>query len=129
MKNYQLNHSMLIAFFSLLTYFLFKKKKYQVPFQTIFQKQHSDDLDTSSSGNKKKLAKIVVECRKEGIVNYIPPESLDLVNQTNDNNKWEKCRLVLVKTVSGYMLEFYSPPKAPKVRSRVTFRDFFFLQN
>jgi len=71
---------------------------------------------SGSGQNKKKLAKIVVECRKEGNVNYIPPESLD---QTNDNNKWEKCRLVLVKTVGGYMLEFY-PPKASKVRMFIT---------
>ncbi|KAG5683219.1 hypothetical protein PVAND_012514 [Polypedilum vanderplanki] len=106
----KINHK---PFFRRLSFKALRKGK--VPFQTIFQKQHSDDLDVSGSGqNKKKLAKIVVECRKEGNVNYIPPESLD---QTNDNNKWEKCRLVLVKTVSGYMLEFYSPPKAPKPKS------------
>ncbi|KAL7031131.1 hypothetical protein ACKWTF_006899 [Chironomus riparius] len=103
----KINHK---PFFRRLSFKALRKGK------TIFQKSNSDDLDVSGTGqNKKKLAKIVVECRKEGNVNYIPPESLD---QTNDNNKWEKCRLVLVKTVGGYMLEFY-PPKASKPRSGV----------
>lgn len=59
-----------------------------------------------------KLSNIVVECRKEGYVQYLTPESLD---QPGGPHKWEKCRLALVKTVGGYMLEFYSPPKAQKV--------------
>ncbi|CAO1393917.1 unnamed protein product [Diamesa hyperborea] len=85
--------------------------------KAFFHKQHSDDGDTSNSRqNKTKLAKIVVECRKEGTVNYIPPESLD---QPSAPHKWEKCKLVLIKTIGGYMLEFYSPPKAPKPRSGV----------
>lgn len=79
----------------------------------LFQKQHSDEEALSGKqGNKTKLAKIVVECRKEGIVNYLTPESLD---QPGAPPKGERCRLALVKTVSGYMLEFYSPPKATKV--------------
>ena len=57
-----------------------------------------------------------MECRKEGAVNYLTPESLD---QPSGSQKWEKCKLVLVKTVSGYMLEFYSPPKSQKPRSGV----------
>lgn len=82
-----------------------------------FQKQHSDEAELSGKqGSKTKLAKIVVECRKEGIVNYLTPESLD---QPGGPQKWERCRLALVKTVSGYMLEFYSPPKATKPRSGV----------
>lgn len=81
----------------------------------LFHKQHSEDNDISAKqGGKTKLAKIVVECRKEGIVNYLTPESLD---QPGGSQKWERCRLALVKTVSGYMLEFYSPPKATKVRN------------
>ncbi|XP_072934580.1 SH2B adapter protein 2 [Epargyreus clarus] len=83
----------------------------------LFHKQHSDDADLSSMNkNKTKLAKIVVECRKEGSVNYLTPESLE---QPGGPQKWEKCRLALVKTVGGYMLEFYSPPKAQKPRSGV----------
>jgi SH2B adaptor protein 1/3 len=76
----------------------------------LFHKQHSDEMDLAH--NKTKLAKIVVECRKEGIVNYSTPESLD---QPGGPPKWEKCRLALVKAVGGYMLEFYSPPKSTKV--------------
>lgn len=76
----------------------------------LFHKQHSDDIDITHT--KTKLAKIVVECRKEGIVNYSTPESLD---QPGGPPKWEKCRLQLVKATGGYMLEFYSPPKNQKV--------------
>lgn len=85
-----------------------------------FQKQHSDEVELSggnSTGgrqNKVKVAKIVVECRKEGHVQYLTPESLD---QPGASPKWEKCRLALVKTVGGYMLEFYSPAKSQKVRN------------
>ncbi|CAK1541516.1 unnamed protein product [Leptosia nina] len=85
----------------------------------LFQKQHSDEVELSTNlnkHNKTKLAKIVVECRKEGLVNYLTPESLE---QPGGPQKWEKCRLALVKTVGGYMLEFYSPPKAQKPRSGV----------
>lgn len=55
--------------------------------------------------SKAKLAKIVVECMKEGPVHYLSGENLD------GTQKWEKCRLCLVKTVGGYMLEFYIPQK------------------
>lgn len=85
----------------------------------LFHKQHSDEVELSShlnKHNKTKLAKIVVECRKEGLVNNLTPESLE---QPGGPQKWEKCRLALVKTVGGYMLEFYSPPKAQKPRSGV----------
>lgn len=83
----------------------------------LFHKQHSDEVELSGSrANKTKLAKIVVECRKEGTVNYLTPESLE---QPSNSHKWEKCKLVLVKTVGGYMLEFYSPPKSQKPRSGV----------
>lgn len=80
----------------------------------LFHKQHSEEIDMTHS--KTKLAKIVVECRKEGIVNYSTPESLD---QPGGPPKWEKCRLQLVKATGGYMLEFYSPPKNQKPRSGV----------
>lgn len=61
-----------------------------------------------------------MECRKEGYVQYLTPESLDQPR----GPQWEKCRLALVKTVGGYMLEFYSPPKAQKVKLGI---HFFFL--
>ncbi|GAB0091655.1 SH2B adapter protein [Sergentomyia squamirostris] len=84
--------------------------------KAFFHKQHSDEAELSATRqNKTKLSKIVVECRKEGYVNYLTPESLDQPGV----HKWEKCRLALVKTVGGYMLEFYSPPKSQKPRSGV----------
>ncbi|KAH8247177.1 hypothetical protein KR032_012132 [Drosophila birchii] len=86
--------------------------------QAFFHK-NSDDVDGGGGGSKQsktKLAKIVVECRKEGIVNNLTPESLD---QPTGSQKWEKCRLALVKAVGGYMLEFYTPPKSTKPRSGV----------
>ncbi|XP_016951324.1 SH2B adapter protein 2 isoform X2 [Drosophila biarmipes] len=84
-----------------------------------FFHKNSDDADGSGGSGKQsktKLAKIVVECRKEGTVNNLTPESLD---QPTGSQKWEKCRLVLVKAVGGYMLEFYTPHKATKPRSGV----------
>lgn len=84
--------------------------------QAFFHKQHSDEVDFSGSGsarhNKAKLSNIVVECRKTGEVVVLTPESLD---QPSESQKWEKCKLALVKTVGGYLLEFYSPPNAKKV--------------
>lgn len=58
---------------------------------------------------------------KEGIVNYI---SID--NTAFDGkHKWEKCRLVLVKTTGDSMLEFYSPIKSFKPKCGI----FCFLIN
>ncbi|XP_012251547.2 SH2B adapter protein 1 isoform X2 [Athalia rosae] len=84
-----------------------------------FHKQQSDEVELSHSEHRRdkhskaKLSKIVVECRKEGIVNCLMGENID------GTQKWEKCRLALVKAIGGYMLEFYSPPKAVKPRSGV----------
>lgn len=103
-------------FFRRLSFKMLRKGK------ELFHKQHSDEVElamagvASASSSRTKLAKIVVECRKEGIVNYSTPESLD---QPGGPAKWEKCRLALVKAVGGYMLEFYSPPKSTKPRSGV----------
>lgn len=79
----------------------------------LFHKQHSDEVELSyhdrrargDKHEKTKLAKIIVECIREGMVSYLTGDYLD------GRQKWEKCRLVLVKTTGGYMLEFYSPPK------------------
>ncbi|XP_012223613.1 SH2B adapter protein 2 isoform X2 [Linepithema humile] len=85
-----------------------------------FHKQQSDEVELSHSEHRKdkhskaKLSKIVVECRKEGIVNSLMGENIDGTQQ-----KWEKSRLALIKAIGGYMLEFYSPPKAVKPRSGV----------
>lgn len=83
--------------------------------QALFHKQHSDEVELSGSAarqSKTKLSNIVVECRKTGEVIVLTPESLD---QPSAPQKWEKCKLALVKTVGGYLLEFYSPPNAKKV--------------
>ncbi|CAL8071385.1 unnamed protein product [Orchesella dallaii] len=101
-------------FYRRLSFKGFKKGRF-------FHKQLSDEVQLSSSDNKSKhdksskgkLAKILVECQKEGTVHYLSGENLD------GTQKWEKCRLCLVKTVGGYMLEFYSPPKSVKPKSGV----------
>ena len=97
------------------------------PLRYLF-KQHSDEANLSASSNshektseserhtltfwknkhkheKTKLTKMLVECIKEGLVNQLIDEDF------HGRTKWEKCRLVLVKTTGGYMLEFYVPPK------------------
>jgi hypothetical protein len=101
-------------FFRRLSFKALKKGK------GFFYRQVSDEAENSESKcakfdkqSKTRLAKIVVECRKEGIVNYLIGENPD------GTQKWEKCRLALVKTVGGYMLEFYSPPKSAKPKSGV----------
>lgn len=91
---------------------LFGKFKNFMLLQALFHKQHSDESELSARQNKVKLSNIVVECRKEGSVQYLTPESLE---HPSGPQKWEKCRLALVKTVGGYMLEFYSPPKSTQV--------------
>lgn len=56
--------------------------------------------------------KTVVEVVKEGIVNYLGGQELD-------GTTWERCRMCLIKTVGGYMLEFYIPPKSSKPKSGI----------
>ncbi|XP_059217758.1 SH2B adapter protein 2 isoform X1 [Stomoxys calcitrans] len=101
------------TFFRRLSFKGLRKGKNFLFLQTLFHK--SSDEEGSSKHNKK-FAKIVVECQKDGIVNNLTPESLD---QPTGSQKWEKCRLCLVKAVGGYMLEFYMPPKAAKPRCGV----------
>lgn len=97
----KVNHK---PFFRRLSFKGLKKGK------AFFNRQHSDEVELSGSKqNKTKLAKIVVECRKEGPVNLLIPDA----NPSAADN-WQKCRLVLVKTTAGYMLEFYVPPKSQK---------------
>ena len=45
------------------------------------------------------------EWLKEGIVYQLMGED------SSARARWEKCRMVLVQTNGGYMLEFYTPPK------------------
>lgn len=101
------------TFFRRLSFKGLKKGK------SFFHKQQSDEVELSHNEHRKdkhaktKLSKIVVECRKEGIVNSLMGENID------GTQKWEKSRLALIKAIGGYMLEFYSPPKAVKPRSGV----------
>lgn len=50
------------------------------------------------------------EIIKEGIVNYISIDS----STFDTKRKWEKCRLVLVKSTDASLLEFYTPLKSFK---------------
>lgn len=51
------------------------------------------------------------------MVSYVPPEYLKNDNKDLTKLEWEKCKLVLVKCAGGYMLEFHSLDKTPKVRA------------
>ena len=59
----------------------------------------------SSRGSKARTTKMVVECRHEGVVRHL------VSTADGSPQHWEKCRLVLVRTTGGYLLEFYIPPK------------------
>lgn len=52
---------------------------------------------------------------KEGVVNYLTVDTANI----DGKPKWEKCRMALVKTTGGYMLEFYSPTKSLKPKCGV----------
>ena len=99
------------------------------PFKSLF-KQHSAEMDLTawsldsnsittminengpgvkryhrhSRNGEKRMTKLLVECRKEGVV-------WQLIADDRENTRWKRCRLVLMKTTGGDMLEFYSPPK------------------
>jgi hypothetical protein len=62
------------------------------------------DCSHERIAKKAKKHRTVVEVVREDTVRYICGRDLD--GQT-----WQKCRMCLVKTAGGYMLEFYCPPK------------------
>lgn len=94
------------------------------PLRQLFR-QHSYEMELSNSNmndqysnnggiskttlkprhDKVKMIKMLVECKKESVVNKLVDDD------TSDKTKWERCRVVLVKTVAGDLLEFYTPPK------------------
>ncbi|XP_037068875.1 SH2B adapter protein 1-like [Pollicipes pollicipes] len=85
--------------------------------RSVFHKQHSDEVELSphrgrarSDKLRGKLSKIVVEIKYQGIVNFLTGDNLDV---------WSRCRLALVRTGAGYLLEFFTPPKALKPKSGV----------
>ncbi|KAM3723879.1 SH2B adapter protein [Dirofilaria immitis] len=57
-------------------------------------------------------AKTAVELIRDGNVRYM--SGLEL-----ETKQWRKCRLCLVKTAGGYLLEFYSPPKSSRAKSGI----------
>ncbi|KAI1283783.1 SH2B adapter protein 2 [Halotydeus destructor] len=75
--------------------------------------RHNLSTDSSTSSSNRSLSKPlnVIETLKEGLVSYL---NVDVSSLDTENASWEKCRLVLVKTTSGFLLEFYSPIKSNK---------------
>lgn len=64
-----------------------------------------DSKEDVNDDDHKTKSKHRTNIKKEGIV-------YRLVESANSgSHKWEKCRLVLVNNTSGYLLEFYAPPK------------------
>ncbi|XP_065201561.1 SH2B adapter protein 2 isoform X2 [Planococcus citri] len=88
--------------------------------KNFFRKQDSDEIELSMNEKKNdkqtksKLAKITVECRRNGLASYLVAENMD------GQPKWEKCRLSLsTSAAGGYILVFYCPPKANKPKCGV----------
>lgn len=80
-----------------------------------FRRNSAENNERSSKGKKNarqiksKLAKITVECRRNGVASYLVAENMD------GQQKWEKCRLSLTSSAGGgYILVFYCPPKVSK---------------
>lgn len=65
----------------------------------------------SSKANR---SSFVREILKEGIVNYISIDS----STFETKQKWEKCRLMLVKSAETTSLEFYSPLKSSPTKPK-----------
>ena len=84
-----------------------------------FHRAGSDEVElgpgTLGIGRERKgrSTKTVVECKKEGLVSLMAGDGLDTPGS------WEKTRMTLVKAAGGFMLEFFSPPKASKPKSGV----------
>ena len=51
-----------------------------------------------------------LEICKEGVLHQLTGED------SRGKSQWEKCRLVLVKTIGGDMIEFYIPPKVSLIK-------------
>ena len=75
----------------------------------VFLKQRSDEVELSPSRARPhddrlrgRLSKILVEIKYQGAVNYLTGDNLEA---------WSRCRLALVRTAAGHLLEFFTPPK------------------
>ncbi|XP_013416525.1 SH2B adapter protein 1 [Lingula anatina] len=116
------------SFFRRLSFKGFRKNSHK----KVLIKQRSDEVELSpasthqtpgkrlrnflskagGSGEKEKQKLVqsgIEEIKRDGLVNRLIDEE-----GSNGKTKWEKCRLALVKTAGGFMLEIYSPPKAVK---------------
>ena len=67
--------------------------------------RNKDAKESTPEDDHKTKSKHRSNIKKEGIV------FRQVENGPSGAHKWEKCRLVLVNNPSGYLLEFYSPPK------------------
>lgn len=87
-------------------------------------KQYSDDADLSSDPHPQRRHRHTskslkhhdkqikhnkseghLEVKKDGIINILTGED------SKGKSRWDRTRLVLAKTHSGFLLEFYTPPK------------------
>ncbi|XP_014238221.1 SH2B adapter protein 2 isoform X2 [Trichogramma pretiosum] len=78
----------------------------------LFQKSPSQEklaLERHMEKMAKKLAKIQVECRKEGVVSAI------IIENHSEPQKLEKCKLILAKADAGYFMEFFTTSKTKPV--------------
>lgn len=73
---------------------------------SIRKKTRKESKDGSYEDDHKSKSKQRTNIKKEGIVFRLL--------ENGSAHKWEKCRLVLVNNPSGYLLEFYSPPKVSR---------------
>ena len=82
-----------------------------------FHRAGSDEVELGpgilNRERKGRSTKTVVECKREGLVSLMAGDGLDTPGI------WEKCRMTLVKAAGGFMLEFFSPPKASKPKTGV----------
>ncbi len=111
------------------------KSKKRGKFGGLFHKQHSDEVELSTANGgehiqdeeresispsvsgigggarpKVKTGKVPVDVIKEGSVKVM--RSTEEEGRKDEMRpRWERCRLVLVRTVAGCMMEFYVPPK------------------
>lgn len=68
-------------------------------------RKHKDKGEKGAKPSKLIHSQTVLEVKKEAIVNVLSGED------SKGKSKWEKTRLMLIRSTGGYMLELYTPPK------------------
>ncbi|XP_064612966.1 SH2B adapter protein 1-like [Liolophura sinensis] len=76
-------------------------------------RKHKDKAEKGAKSSKLIHSQTVLEVKKEAIVNVLSGED------SKGKSKWEKTRLMLIRSTGGYMLELYTPPKSVKPRSGI----------